>query len=285
VAPRAAAAAILAAVLTAFAGCGGGEPEAPDEPPAELLREAAATPPASGQAELDLALDLEGQGLLAGPSSVAAEGPFDHGDGGLPRFELSGEAEVGGFGIEGAVVSTGDDLFVDFFGELYRVGSARVAAAESRLAEAGGAGLDVAAWIADPTYGEIEEVGGADAQEVQGTLQSDAVAASTLVVLAEVVGAPGLLQAAAQGARPGPAEVWIALDDTTVRRVRVELPFTVPSELLVATRGITGGTVDLEVEIGDVGAEVEIEPPAGGGFKPIESLISELRGLARLGGL
>jgi len=278
-----AAAAILAAILTAIAGCGG-DSDTPDEPPAELLRAAAANPVASGEAEVELALALDGDSLLAGPADVIADGPFERGEGALPRFALEGDAEVAGFGIEGAVISTGDDAFVDFFGELYRVGPERIAEIERRLGGAGGLGIDVAGWIADPAYGEIEAVAGADAQEVQGTLRTEA-AAGELAALAEAVGAPPLVSAIAEGAREGTAEAWVAFDDTTVRRLRVRFPFAVPPALLAAARGVSGGTVDLEVEVSDVGAEVEIEPPRGGGFKPIESLIDELRGLAQLGGL
>jgi hypothetical protein len=284
VATRAAAAAILAALLTATAGCGDGEPETPDESPAELLRAAAANPVASGEAEVDLALELDGDSLLAGPADVSGGGPFERGEGALPRFALEGDAEVAGFGIEGAVISTGDDAFVDFFGELYRVGPERIAEIERRLGGSGGLGLDVAGWIAEPSYGEIESVAGADAQEVSGTLRTEAAAAE-LAALAEAVGAPPLVAAIAEGADEGTAEAWIAFEDTTVRRLRVRFPFAVPPPLLTATRGVSGGTVDLEVEVSDVGADVEIEPPRGGGFKPIESLIEELRGLARLGGL
>ncbi len=278
------AAATLAAFLIALAGCGDGEPETPDEAPAELLREAAANPVSSGEAEIDLALDLEGDSILAGPAEVSADGPFERGDAALPRFALEGDAEVAGFGIDGAVISTGDDAFVDFFGELYRVGPERIAEIERRLAATGGLGLDVAGWISGPAYGEIESVGGVDAQEVEGTLRTES-AAGELAALAEAVGAPALVRALAEGAGDGTAEAWVALDDRTIRRLRIRFPFTVPRELLTASRGVTAGTVSLEVEVSDVGAEVEIEPPAGGGFKPISRLIDELRGLASLGGL
>jgi len=272
-----------AAILAAIAGCGG-EPDTPDEPPAELLRAATANPVESGEAELELALELDGDSLLAGPADVIADGPFERGEAALPRFAIEGDAEVAGFGIEGAVISTGDDVFVDFFGELYRVGPERIAEIERRLGGTGGLGIDVAGWIADPTYGEIEAVAGADAQEVQGALRTEA-AAGELAALGEAVGAPLLVAAIAEGAGEGTAEAWVAFEDTTVRRLRVRFPFVVPPALLAATRGVSGGTVDLEVEVSDVGAEVEIEPPRGGGFQPIESLIEELRGLARLGGL
>ena len=99
-----------------------------------------------------------------------ATGPFDLGDGdGLPAFDLDGEAQAAGFGLDTDVISTGDDAFVVFFGENYRVGAERVAEAEAALAGAagggGGFGLDVAGWFRDPAYAGSEEVGGSRHRE------------------------------------------------------------------------------------------------------------------------
>jgi len=283
--PRPQILAVLASVAVAVAGCGGG-PEQPDEPPAELLRHAAENPAPSGEAKVDLSLDLKGSSPLAGATSLDLIGPFELAEGAeLPRLELAAEAEVAGFGIDGALISTGEDAFVDFFGEVYRVGPERIAQIESGLSARGdGLGLDVSGWVADPRYGEIEEVAGAETQRIEGTLRAGAAAAE-LAALAESLGAPPLIRALAAGAGEGPAEAWVAFDDETIRRLRIQFPFTVPPDLLGVARGITGGAAILEVEISDVGAEVEIEPPAGGGFKPIEQLIAELRSLASLGGL
>jgi hypothetical protein len=122
----AAAAALLAIALSA---CGGGsDPEQPSESPEELLREAVANPATSGEAEIDVDATLEGDSLLAGPMGAELEGPFAlHEAGGLPSLDLELDADVAGFGVDGELVSTGDDAFVVFFGENYRVGAARVA--------------------------------------------------------------------------------------------------------------------------------------------------------------
>ena len=280
-----------AVAILPLAACGEeDDPDPPDQPPAELLREAAANPATSGEAEIDLSIRLDGSSLLAGTTTVELSGPFELVEGGLPRFDFAVDAEVAGFGVDGALVSTGDDAFVVFFGENYRVGTERVAAITQRLGAAGagsgsaGLGLDVAGWFEQPRYAGSEEVGGAETERIEATLRSDA-AARDLAELASALGAPGALRALAAGAEPGPAEAWIALEDETIRRLRVQFPFTVPPAQRAAARGIGGGAVSLDAEIADVGTEVEIEPPPGGGFQPIEQLIARLRDLASLGGL
>ena len=278
-----------AAGAVTLAACGGGEdPAAPSEPPAALLANAAAAPATSGEAAIDVALDLQGDTLLAGAAGFDATGPFDLGDGtGLPAFDLEAEAEVAGYGLDTDVVSTGEDAYVVFFGENYRVGAERVAEAEAALAGAGkggGLGLDVAGWFRDPSYAGSEEVGGTETEKVEGTLDAPAAAAD-LSDLARAAGAPPFLSALAEGAGSGPVEAWVAYEDKTIRRLRIQFPFTIPQNQVVQARGIESGAVTIDAEISDVGADVSIEPPEGGGFKPIERLTDRLESLASLGGL
>jgi hypothetical protein len=59
----------------------------------------------------------------------------------------------------------------------------------------------------------------------------------------------------------------------------------VPPGQLALTRGVESGTVTIDAEISDVGADVTIGVPEGGGFQPIEDLTGRLESLASLGGL
>jgi hypothetical protein len=276
-----------AAATALLAGCDR-DRDPPDEPPAELLRSAAMNPVDSGVSQIELDLTLQGESLLAGPSRVSLDGPFALDETGLPRFELALDAEVAGFGIDGALVSTGEDAFVVFFGENYRVGAGRVAAVEAQLAGLGGTegglGLDVASWFEQPAYAGEEDVAGAETERIEGTLRSEAVSRD-LNTLAGALGAPALVRALAAGVQSGPVDASVAFDDGTIRRLRAQFPFTVPADQRDSTSQITGGTVALQAEVSDVGSEAEIEPPAGGGFQPIEDLIRRLRSLASLGGL
>lgn len=271
-------AAAALALGVALAGCGGdSDREPPDEPPAELLRTAAANRVTSGEADLSFEAELEGDSSLAGDLGAEASGPFR-----FPAFDFQLDAEAAGFGFDGEVTYTGEDLFVVFFGENYRAGPELAAGLEDRLSAA--SGLDVAAWFRNPRYAGAEDVGGAETQRIEGGLDSRA-AAQDLAALARSLGAPAPIEALAAGAGQGAAEAWVAYEDDTVRRVRAEFPFEVPPRAAAAAYGVTSGTVRLDAQISDAGAEAEISAPEGGGFQPLGQLIERLRDLASLGGL
>ena len=282
---RAVLALALALLAPVLGGCGGNE--TPSEPPAQLLRAAAEDPPASGRAEIELHASLAGDSLLAGDAGLRLEGPFELGSPGEPpRFDFEMDAEVAGFGVDGQLVSIGDDAFVGFFGENYRVGAERFGEVEQRLRSAAdrgeGVDLDPILWLEQPRYAGEDEVAGTAAERIEAGVRGD-LGARDLAAFASAFGLPGL--EGLRGAGGGSAEVWVAYDDRTIRRLRLEFPFAVPAELRALARGISGGSVTLDAEVSDVGAEVEIEPPAGGGFQPIEQLLRRLGDLASLGGL
>jgi hypothetical protein len=124
----------------------------------------------------------------------------------LPRFELAYEAEVIGFGAEGELISTGDELFVILFGETYRASPDQVARAREAYADLG----EIGALLRHPRYAGIEEAGGVDAVRIDGELD---------------------LNAAGIAAGPADAEVWVGLEDRTVERVRLTGPLTVDAEI------------------------------------------------------
>jgi hypothetical protein len=239
-----------AALLLGLASCGGGDEEvpAPELSADEMLDRAFERPPESGRASIDL-----GAVLPQAPSERVAtqlEGPFVTADGDLPSFDLAGEAEAVGFGVELRLVSTGDDAFVVFFGENYRVGPEQVAAIRERAA-----GVDPREWFGPARHAGTDEVDGEDAYLVEAPIRPDRVAADL-----EAVGGGGI--ADLRGLEGGTAEALIGVDDEVIRGLRVE------SEAL-----------ELDLELSDLGEEQEIEPPPGGGFQPIEDLLERIPGL------
>ena len=286
---------LLPAVLALLAagsapGCGGGEDrEPPSEPPAQLLSDALANPPSSGEVSLDAGAELAGDSLLSGSVGARLDGPFAAAARGeLPRFGLALDAELAGFGVDGELISTGDDAFVVFFGENYRVGAPRTAqAAERWRAAASGSealGPAVASWFRSPRYAGAEEAGGVESQRIEAELDGER-AGREVAAIARALGAPPLLPALAAGAGEGSAEAWVGFDDRTLRRLRIEFPFRVPAAAREAALGVASGTASVDVELSDLGEPVEIEPPPGGGFQPISQLTGRLADLARLGGL
>jgi hypothetical protein len=281
--------AALVAVAALLAACGGDDPPpTPDEPPAELLSAAFGNPPASGQLDLEAEVALDGESLIAEGVAVDARGPFAAAaQGELPRFALTGEAEVPPFGVDGELISTGTDAFVVFFGENYRVGQERSAEAAARwtdfAAQSGPLGSQAASWFVSPRYGDAEEVDGTDTQRIDAKLDG-AKAGADIAAIARAAGAPAFVETLAAGAGEGTAQAWVAFDDRTLSRLHVEFPFTVPRAAQTSAAGVRGGAVSFQVELSDLGEEVEIEPPQGGGFQPIDQLIDRIMSFAGLGG-
>ena len=211
------------------------------------------------------------RGTRCWPARAAPElqGPFalDEG-GGLPSFDFALDGEVAGFGVDGQLVSTGDDAFVVFFGENYRVGPQRVAELEQDLRAAREEGgppalaLQVDEWFRDPALRgdrgrgrHRDRAGRGNARLARGRPGPGRADGA--------LGAPALLRELARGARDGPVQAWVAYDDHTIRRFRTEFPFAVPAARQAAVGDISGGAVTIDAQISDVGAEVSVEPPAG----------------------
>jgi hypothetical protein len=244
------AAALLGALMAlGLAACGGNkeEPPAPDLPASEMLDRAFERVPGSGRASLDLeaAIPQEPSQRL----SAQLEGPFVT-DGGLPTFDLAGEAEAAGFGVELSLVATSEDAYVVFFGENYRVGRAQVAAIRERAS-----GVDPRDWFGPALHAGTEEVDGEDVHRVEAPIRPDRVAADL-----EAVGGGGI--ADLRGLEGGTAEALIGVEDGVIRGLTIE------SEAF-----------GLELLLSDLGEEEEIRPPPGGGFQPIEDLLERIPGV------
>ena len=260
----------LTALAAIAAGCGGddGPPPEPDVPPQALLEQALGNPVESGEIAIDMSVELDDVSLLGSGAGVTLEGPFALQDAAVPLFDLEFEASVSGFGIDGELVSDGEDGYVVFFGENYRLGSDRIDEANAQIqqtAAGGGPGVDPVAWIADPQYDGTEEVDGTDCHRITGTLVPGAISAD-LRAVGDTAGLDSA-SALAERLRGGTAEVLVDEEGT-----------------------FCGGTVDaqlagpgqfyVEVRISEAGSEVEIKRPEGGGFQPIEELIAELESLS-----
>lgn len=264
-----------AAVLTALAlvpamtGCGGG-PESPDIPPAAALDHTFSHLPGSGVAEIEFEATVP-RGAAQVPVTAKLEGPFAAGAGGIPSFDFDVDAEAAGFGVDGKLVSTGDAAFVVFFGENFRVPAGKVAVVDQDLRRAtaqvhgrGLAGLDVRRWFEAPHFAGREEVAGVDSYRVEGGFRAGEVSDDLVGLARGLEGdAEAVRQALGHPATGGTIEAWIGADDGMVRRLRID-----------------SGSLHLDVVLSDLGQEQTIEPPPGGGFKPVEQLIGRLRELS-----
>jgi hypothetical protein len=265
----AAALACLAVGSQVLLGCGGSDPEPPEEPPAVLLERALAAPISSGEVEIDAEVVLEDSSLLEEPASFSASGPFELRGAAVPRFDLDFDASVAGYGIGGELVSDGEDGYVVFFGENYRLGSDHIDNADRRLSEAaaGGLAVDPASWIARPRYDGSEEVGGEHCHRIEGALVPERLA-TDLRAAGDALGlsSPGAI---AERLRRGTI-AFFATSNGALCGLGLDAELSGP------------GSLELDLRLSDLGEPQEIERPEGGGFQAVEELLARFE---RLGGV
>jgi hypothetical protein len=261
---------LIAAALAcaALAGCGEDDPASPDVPPPQLLEAALAKPVSSGEVQIDASIQLDDSSLLSDPATVELDGPFALRGAAVPRFDLDFDAEVAGYGAEGKLISDGNDGYVVFFGENYRLGTDHIDTADAavRFAAQEGLRFDPADWIADPRYDGTEEVGGESAHRIEGRLRVAPLRQDLLdTSLSLSLGSPA---AVAERLRSGTVTALVAAGDGTLRGLSLGLELAGP------------GHVDLAMRLSDIGSEQEIERPEGGGFQPVEELLARFERLA-----
>ena len=243
-------------------GCGGDDPNPPDEPPRVLLERALAMPVESGEVEIDAEILLEDSSLLDEPARLSFSGPFELRGAAVPRFDLDFDASVSGYGLDGELVSDGDDGYVVFFGENYRLGTDHIDNADRRVSEgvAGGLTVDPASWISKPRYDGTEEVGGEHCHKIEGALVAERLAAD----LAAAGSALGLSSptAVAERLSDGTVTFLVAADGEAPCGFGIDAELTGPGEL------------DLDLRLSDLGEPQEIERPEGGGFQAVEELLA-----------
>ena len=219
-----------------------------------LLDSAFRDPIGSAVAAIDIAAGAEAVPLSV-PVTLSLNGPYVGGGEGVPRVDWALEAEVAGFGVDGELVSTGENVYLSVFGDNYQLGRDAVAARGQALARPG---LDPRSWFGPATYGGDEEVAGTETARIDAPLRGARLTAD----LEELSGRLGLPQGRPPVLR-GTIQAWIGVDDEIVRELRID----------------AGEDLAANVVLSDLGEPQEITIPEGGGFKPIGDLLSSLQEL------
>jgi hypothetical protein len=246
---------VLAACLP-LGACGNGEErERRDVDPEAMLDVAFSNPVPSAVTGIDLLVGAGAVPSLSVPVRLSLDGPYVSGSGvAAPSVDWALEAEVAGFGVEGELVSTGDDVYLSLFGDNYRLGRAAVEAQRRALADLS---LDPRAWFGNATYEGDEELEGTAAARIDAPLRG-ARLATDLERFSSRLGLPPIRPRIERGT----IQAWIGIDDEIVRELRIE-----------------AGELALDLALSEVGEPQQITVPEGGGFKPIDSLFSSLREL------
>jgi hypothetical protein len=278
----------LAALLVlsvAVAGCGqDGTGSGAGGDPRKLLADAFDNEVVRATVDMKLELRLEGGDLLKGPFRLTLKGPYaDNGDR-LPSFDWDVAVAQSGFGLSGGLVSTGDNVWVRFRGESYEVGEELVAQLNRYLEREAGRerhgtlrslGIDASRWIRTPELAGGGEVGGAEVTKVSGDVDVVRVVEDFLSVSSGAFDlGPAERRDIERAVEKAEAEVYVADEDHTMRRLRLEVEFDVPESRRAALGGLEAGRLVFDSSTTDVGEKQEIHAPKDA--KPLDELLGEL---------
>ena len=168
---------VLPALALGLSACGGSDN---DENVDKLLDEAFTTPIKSADVTLDTEVGLEGAGV-DGPIKVKLSGPFkDNGSAKVPSFDFDVSVGGGGINASGGLVSSGDNLFVNFQGENYELGEGLLkqvneAGAEVQKEQGDDGslksfGIDPRSWVKNGKEEGTEDVAGVETTHITAEL-------------------------------------------------------------------------------------------------------------------
>jgi hypothetical protein len=262
----------------------------------------------SGRLGVTLKLDLKGIPQLAEPVSFELNGPFEStGKNQLPRFDFNLGVNGRGQSFEAGAVSTGDKGFLRFGGQAYAVSEALFKqfrdgyAQQAKCNEGrdGGVsfqtlGIDPRRWLAKPRNAGTEEVAGTQAIHIASELDVPRFLEDVNRVLGRAdVGQdpcePQAQQQRERGERPrqlsaaerkqiadaiesAKVDIWTGEEDRTLRRLNVQLRLGA-AQGGGATRGLQGGNVGFDLQIGALNEKQEIRAPADA--KPLDQLLGQ----------
>jgi hypothetical protein len=263
---------ILAGVAIAFVnavGCGGSEHDRVN--PEAMLDSAAAHPIESADLEVELRIRAEGATLLSQPLRLKLEGPYrSGGTERVPSFDWRLSATALGFPVGGRLVSIGSNVYLSVYGSQYEVGEPTVAAANQRLAAAGGLRLRVRRWLGPARVTGEDHAGGEDCERISAPLRVQVVQRD-LAPLASGLGvsAPAI---------SGRAVACVGFDDRVLHELDLHTLLRPSPADSARLGGATAIHLDANVVASDVGQPQSIEAP-GGSSRPIRDLFLTLNDL------
>jgi hypothetical protein len=298
--------ALLALAAMLVAGACGGDDEANERDAEALLNRAFAKSMSSADLTVDAQLEIRGLEGLDSPIRLDASGPFQSGDGGLPKLDIDVRvgAQEAGQTVQTGFVSTGDRAFLKFGGEFYEQPRADIERANRQLQQSGARdqesaltqlGVKPREWVSGARMEGEEDVGGVKTQHVSAKVDvrrmlsdlNKAVERSGQAVGGVAPGTPkplsdSQLDKLAAAVKEPTFDVYVGKDDDVIRRVSANLEVSIPEADRAGSGGIEGGSLRFSVEFADVNGDQTVEAPSKA--RPIADLAKQLGGLSALGG-
>ena len=296
--------ALVAVVATLALGACGGDDSGNEREAEALLDRAFAKSISSADLKMDAQLEIRGLQGLEGPIRLDASGPFQSGDGELPKLDIdvSVGAQDAGQTVQTGLLSTGDRAFLKFGGEFYEQPPADIARANRQLEQSEGKesesalsqlGVEAARVGVRRAHGGRGRGGrGPDRARVgqarraahahrpqqggralgRGRGRRDARHARSRSTDEQ-------LDKLAAAVKEPTFDVYVGKDDDVIRRVSANLEVSVPEADRAQAGGIEGGSLRFSVEFADVNGDQTVKAPAKA--RPIADLPSQLGGLER----
>jgi hypothetical protein len=285
----------------ALSACGGGSGSGGDAK--QTLGDAFKTPIKSGNVSLDISAKVDGVAQFSQPVSLKLSGPFEsRGKNKVPKLDWDVNVSGAGQTFTGKLVSTGDNAFVGFQGQNYEVGTALVKQFEQQAAtqtqqkglSLNQLGIDPASWLKDPKDAGTEDVAGTATTKITGGLDIEKMlndvngavdkAGSAMGSSSARKLTPQQIAQVKEVVKDPTFEAFVAKDDKTLRRLTVNIDFTIPAAQRQQASGATGGKVTFSLQFANVGQPAQVTAPTGA--KPITELQQQLQsgGLGGLGG-
>jgi hypothetical protein len=261
---------VLLVLVVNATGCGG--TSHPTVDPEVMLDSAAAHPIESADAKIDLRLQVEGVSRLSGPLRLRLDGPYRSGGADrIPSFDWQLSASALGFPVGGRLVSTGDNVYLTVYGDRYQVGSSAMAAANARLAQAGGLHLRFRRWFGRARVTGSGNAGGEDCERIAAPLRGAAVQRDLSPLASELgLEAPSV---------SGTAVACVGYDDRVLHELELDTRLGLSPADSARLDGATAIHVQADIVNSDVGKPQEIKAPSGS-FRPIQDLFLTLNDLA-----
>lgn len=264
----------IAAACLLIAACGGAGKTSAKVTAARLVSQAVSASDAvdSGQLSLTVILNLDGiKELDSQPVTLDLTGPFQRDADGQLSADLGATIEVAGTTDKLEVVLLPGHLYLGIGGTFYDLPRNQPQATTGSTGDTGPSGglldtLGQRGWLTNLRDLGSADVGGVTTEHVSGDIDvSRVLGAATSAPGSGSTGASGvagLLPLLAQAITSAKVDVYTGVADHIVRRLHLAVAFTVPALAATALDGLSGGSLDLDATLTDLGRPQTIVAPA-----------------------
>jgi hypothetical protein len=287
----------LASLVVVACGGGGDEKATSSTDVNKLLKDTFSSGKSvkSGKLNLNLKIDSNAAGALAGAITVQLSGPFEsQGTGKLPKFKLDASLAGAGQNFKAGATSTGDKGFVSFQGQDYAVSdqifkqfktsyeqAQKQGSSNGKQTSLATLGIDPSHWLKNARNDGDAKVGDEDTIKITGDVDVSALLDDIQKALAQTRSL-GLQGSQSLPSKLTPAqrkqftdsvkklsvEIYTGKKDTILRRMVVNLG------LRQASDQSKTATVAFDMSLTDVNDGQDISAPSN--TKPFDQLLSQL---------